>query len=105
MRRTLSIMALSMTLFQGAQAGSIDTPVSDEPFTAVIHSKANITFPTVTKAGKTKASTSTLTGVSLPAGFVLWETTNPPHSFYDLTTTAEYTTPVTVCMYYNASLE
>ncbi len=53
-----------------------------------------MTFPEVTAAGIT--SVDTVAGSGLPAGY-----TNGTH--YDITTTAEYSSPVTICVTYDGS--
>jgi hypothetical protein len=60
-------------------------------------SPVTMTFDEVTTAGATNLSTGS-TGPPPPAGFKLG---NPP-TYYELTTTAEFTGPVEICMDYSA---
>ncbi|MEW6683481.1 MAG: SBBP repeat-containing protein [Nitrospirota bacterium] len=55
-----------------------------------------VTFASVTVPGKTTVTTNS-TGPTPPAGFQLGD----PPTYYDITTTAAYTAPVTVCLNYD----
>jgi len=55
-----------------------------------------VTFPAVVTPGDTGATTSN-TGPTPPAGFAV----GTPPTFYDVTTTATYVPPVSVCITYN----
>jgi hypothetical protein len=101
MRRTLSILALSMALFQGAQAVSPtpnNTLKDDEPVEVVFPDKGNVTFATVTKDGLTQMLPLS---TAFPTGINLWQNGK---GYYDIITSAEFTAPVTVCLEYNSSL-
>jgi hypothetical protein len=59
-------------------------------------SRTTITFSNVSSPGNTSVTISS-SGPTPPAGFQLG---NPP-TYYNISTTASYTTPVTVCIIYN----
>ena len=62
------------------------------------HNNIMMTFTNVSSAGNTNVTTSS-TGPALPAGY----TAGSQPTYYDITTTATYTPPLTVCIAYGAS--
>jgi uncharacterized delta-60 repeat protein len=77
-----------------------DSPLLNTPAGSNIHvalgGAIDVTFAAVSTTGTTAVTTSS-TGPVPPAGF---QTGNPP-LFYDVTTTAAYAAPVTVCIGYD----
>jgi parallel beta-helix repeat protein len=59
----------------------------------------SVTFSTVTAVGNTAATTST-TGPAPPTGYKIIENAGQP-IYYDITTTAAYSGPITVCISYD----
>ncbi len=55
-----------------------------------------VTFSSVTQAGVTAVTTSSV-GPAIPAGFAI----GTPSLYFDITTTASYTPPITVCIDYS----
>ena len=62
--------------------------------------QVSITFSGVTTPGETNVATTNTTPVSLPAGFQVGSIP----VYFEITTTAAYTPPVTVCFTYNPAL-
>src|SRR5206468_3392501 len=80
-----------------AKIGPFNTPAG----TNVSVSAGNgvtVNFTAVVAPGETSATTSS-TGPTPPAGFTLGD----PPTYYDVTTTATYVPPVSVCITYNAA--
>ncbi len=91
-----------MALFQGTQAippGDNTIKNGDKPVTVTLVG-GTVTFAAVTKDGSTSMTEITTPVLPIAAGFALWG----PNSYWDVSTTAEYTSPVTVCLDYNSSL-
>jgi len=87
-RITVTDVAGGTTTGSNIEVRPIDSVTGSAP--------ATLTFSTVTQSGITSLTTSS-SGPPPPSGFKLG---NPP-VYYDLTTTAVYSGPVTVCISYN----
>jgi hypothetical protein len=74
---------------------SVNTPIGTNVKVAAGNG-VTVTFAAVAAPGETSAATSS-TGPTPPAGFTL----GTPPTYYDITTTATYFPPVSVCITYN----
>ncbi|PYQ50633.1 MAG: hypothetical protein DMF59_10310 [Acidobacteria bacterium] len=101
---TPMITATAGSLNATASLTVLNTPPGTNVVTKPIDSAtggtpATITFASVTTAGSTSV-TSSGSGSTPPAGF---QTTNPQR-YYNITTTATYIAPITICISYAGSL-